>query len=150
MEILFRFSSLRQVGWTGGPQEIILENARRDQLTGVCWYSPVFFQNLIVVLTHARLLQKLTIFEFCGIDDRSPTPSGAVDLDCLHMYTLQVQIRCGRISPTCLAPLAGRDKSLLFRELASFQKSGHEFPRFFFFFAFLGVVKGLESHLQAY
>jgi len=89
---LFRFSSLRRVGCTGRrPQEAILANTRCDQLTQVSCYSQVFFQDLIAVLIHARLLQRLTTFGFYGTDVTSPTPSGIIEPDCLH--TLEVQFR---------------------------------------------------------
>ena len=88
--------SLCQVGWTYCPQEIILADTQRDQLTQVSLFSSVYLQGLITLLIHAQSLVWLSSFIFRGIDTTSSIPSGTVDLNRLH--TLKVDFGCERIS----------------------------------------------------
>lgn len=88
--------SLCRVGWTYCPQEIILADTQRDQLTQVSLFSSVYLQGLITLLIHAQSLVWLSSFIFRGIDTTSSIPSGTVDLNRLH--TLKVDFGCERIS----------------------------------------------------
>lgn len=106
-KFLSQSASLRRVSLTC-PQKVIprvilqLANTTQwDQLTQVGLCTQVYLQDLITLLNHAQLLERLIVYKFYGINhgrSSSPPPilSGTIDLNRLH--TFKVNFECGRIS----------------------------------------------------
>jgi hypothetical protein len=100
-KFLSQTAPLRRVNLICSQMAILqLANMQRNQLTQVGLFSQVYLQDLITLLIHAQLLERLIVCEFLGIRNMFSYPpsviSGTIDLNRLH--TLKVNFRSGRIS----------------------------------------------------